>query len=71
MPFHARDTTERLICDFAKCRGREVEVSDRAPDTTVRYGDIYALALVCSGHLLATDRVLIRVGAVVSWVGVK
>ena len=46
VPSHSRDTTDRLVCELAKCGGREVEVSDLAPDTTVRYDDIYALALV-------------------------
>jgi hypothetical protein len=46
MPFHSRDTANRLVCDLTECRGREVEVSDLAPDTTVCYGDIYTLALI-------------------------
>jgi len=71
IPFHALKAANRRISEGIKSCWAHVNIGDITSYASVRYHQSHALALIVSGDHPFTDRVVIRVTAVIPREGVK
>jgi len=71
VPCHAVDTTSGRVGKLVERARREVEIVVCASYAAIHYSACYAFALVMRSQLLSTNRVLIRVDTIITWVSVK
>jgi len=70
-PCYVVDAAKTLAGKRLERRRREVEVVTCAPYAAIHYDARDAIAFVMRSHFLATNRVVVRVGAVIAGVRIK
>jgi len=65
-PSHARNTSNRRVCDGVECSWREIKVGDLASCATIRDGHVHRLPLVSNIDTPVANRIGIWVDFVVT-----